>query len=316
MKSHSLTHVSNGALLQRLSEQVAVGRRGTAEVVALIAEIQKRRLYAAAGFPSMHVYCIEKLGFSEDEADRRIQAARAARRFPIILDLLADGRVHLTGVRLLRPYLTPVTANSLLRASIHKTRKEIEQLLADRFPRPDVPSRVVVVAQAGAEPVNSANGTQPVPMPMDESISPAPERMKPLENLESSDPKVLGTTPDSPTPPPTSPPMPPPRVAPLGTERYSLQLTMTRPTHDLLRRAQELLDPQVPAGDLDTVLRRGLELLVAQLEKRKLAATSRPSKRAPRPSANPRYIPARVRRAVAKRDGNRCAFVGDGGRRC
>ena len=116
MKSYSLTHLSNGELLETLREKVALGRRGTAEVVALIAETEKRRLYAPAGFASMFVYCVEKLGFSEDEAHRRIQAARVARRFPVILELVADGRLHLTGVRLLKPYLTPATANSLLRA--------------------------------------------------------------------------------------------------------------------------------------------------------------------------------------------------------
>src|SRR5215831_7401044 len=136
MTRYSVGHLSSGVLLQELYGEVGLGRRSTARVLALIAEVRKRKLYGEAGYSSMHTFCIGRLGLSEDEADRRIQAARAAQRFPIIFELVADGRLHLTGVRLLRPHLTPATVNSLLRASIHKTRKQIEQLIADRFPRP------------------------------------------------------------------------------------------------------------------------------------------------------------------------------------
>src|SRR5262249_57827801 len=59
-----------------------------------------------------------------------------------------------------------------------------------------------------------------------------------------------------------------------------------------------------------------LQLRVAQLEKRKFAATARPHKTHSRPSKNPRHIPAHVKRAVRERDGDRCTFVSDSGQRC
>ncbi|MBI5709717.1 MAG: hypothetical protein HZC42_05330, partial [Candidatus Eisenbacteria bacterium] len=79
-----------------------------------------------------------------------------------------------------------------------------------------------------------------------------------------------------------------------------------------------LLGHQLPSGDLARVLDRALEALIEQLERRKFAATSKPRpRRAPRrASANPRYIPAEVKRAVWERDGGRCTFVGDTGHRC
>jgi 5-methylcytosine-specific restriction endonuclease McrA len=70
----------------------------------------------------------------------------------------------------------------------------------------------------------------------------------------------------------------------------------------------------VPPGDLDSVFRMGLELLVAKLERQKFAATDKP--RVGKPSKSPRNIPAHVKRAVWQRDGGRCTFVGDGGHRC
>ena len=53
----------------------------------------------ARAIRSLFVYCRDALGMSEGEAYNRIEVARAARRFPVVLDMLSDGRVHLTAVR-------------------------------------------------------------------------------------------------------------------------------------------------------------------------------------------------------------------------
>src|SRR6185503_3920363 len=94
----------------------------TALIVAHIAEFIARRLYLEDGYASMYDYCVGELKMSEDVACRRIRAARAARRFPQILDALADGRIHLTGISLLAPRLTEENAAELLAASVHKTK--------------------------------------------------------------------------------------------------------------------------------------------------------------------------------------------------
>jgi len=91
---------------------------------------------------------------------------------------------------------------------------------------------------------------------------------------------------------------------------------MSQELHDKLRHAQELLSHQVPSGDIAGVLERALDVLIAGLEKRKFAATDRPRHAQRRPSTNPRYVPADVKRSVWERDGGRCTFVSEGGRRC
>lgn len=111
---------------------------------------------------------------------------------------------------------------------------------------------------------------------------------------------------------------PPAKTKPLTPERHSLQLTMTKETHDKLRRAQALLGHQISSGDISAVLDRALDVLIDKLEKRKLAATDKP-RSSERPSdrePHRRYIPADVRRAVRKRDGDRCTFVSEAGHRC
>ena len=71
-----------------------------------------------------------------------IRAGRTARKFPAIFGALADGRLHLTAVILLMPHLTAETAAELLTAAANKSKAEIKQLLAERDPRPDIPTRV------------------------------------------------------------------------------------------------------------------------------------------------------------------------------
>jgi hypothetical protein len=56
-----------------------------------LGELDARRLYLGEGCASLFAYCTQTLRLSEHAAYHRIEAARAARLFPIILDLVADG---------------------------------------------------------------------------------------------------------------------------------------------------------------------------------------------------------------------------------
>src|SRR5262245_59130830 len=105
MSSHSLSHLSDTTVRNRLTALVAADRTATAEILTHLAEYDARRLYAEDGYSSTFVYCVRRLRFSEDMAFKRIRAARVARRFPIVLEAVADGRLHLTAVVLLKPHL-------------------------------------------------------------------------------------------------------------------------------------------------------------------------------------------------------------------
>ncbi len=270
MKSYSLSHLADHVLLRDLTALLSRERTAAAALLAHLAEVDARKLYLPAAYPSMYAWCVGELHLSEDAASKRIHAARAASRFPAIFSALADGRLHLSAVVLLAPHLTEETADELLAAASHKTKAEIEMLLVQRFPRPDVPTLV----QALAAPLS---GEQHAPGHVE-------------------------------------PPTPRARVAPLSPERFALQVTIGQGTYDKLRRAQELLGHAVPSGDVAQVLDRALDALLAQLERRKCSATSRPGPR--RRSESVRHVPADVRRKVWQRDGGQCTFVSDRGRRC
>jgi len=107
-------------LLRRLAELTQQSRRAECDLVAHIGEVDARRLYAREALPSMFAYCTDVLHLSEAEAYLRIEAARASRRFPAILEMLRDGRLHLSGIARLAPHLTAVNSDEVLnRAFVH-----------------------------------------------------------------------------------------------------------------------------------------------------------------------------------------------------
>jgi 5-methylcytosine-specific restriction endonuclease McrA len=299
----SAPYLSNDALDRELAAVVAREDTATAVVLDHIAEYDARRLYRPAGYPSMFAYCVGKLRRSEEAAYKRIRAARVARRFPAIFDAVADGRLHLTGVVLLAPHLTEHTAEELMAAASHKTAKEIEQLLAERFPRPDIPALV----RALPEQPSALAGDSTAPGPTSE-LALRPVAAEPA-------PAQLALRPvQAPSVPPTTSARS--SLKPLAPQRFAVQFTMSQSAHDKLRYVQELLSHQMPTGDIAQVFERALDALIPELEKQKFAATSRPRRRATRPGADPRHIPAAIQRAVWERDGGQCTFVSQDGHRC
>src|SRR5258706_174093 len=198
-EKRSLQSIPDDELLRRLTELMGQSRRCEADIVAHIAEVDERRLYAREAFPSMFAYCMDVLHLSEAEAYLRIAAARASREHPVLLTVLGDGRLDLTAIGKLAPHL------------------------------------------------------------------------------------------------------------PRGNRAR------------LLERLKALVGSKVPGGDLAVVIEQAVTEKLERLEARRFART-----RAPRtlgghphdPSPSSRHIPAAVRRAVYERDGGRCRYLDNSGRRC
>src|SRR5262245_39950669 len=136
-----LAQVSDEALVVELQGLVSRSSRTEARIVAHLAELETRRLHLK-GAESLFAYCLKKLGLSQNEAHYRICAARLARKYPIIFELLDQRRVHLTALSLIRYYITDENHLELLDAIAGKTKEQILRLLAGRAPRPDAVSRI------------------------------------------------------------------------------------------------------------------------------------------------------------------------------
>ena len=291
MPGHSLSLLSDQELLRDLAVLVARDRTTTAALLAHLAEVDARRLYLPAAYPSMYLYCVCELGLSEDSALKRIQAARIARQFPVLFDALGEGRLHLSGVCLLAPCLTAENVDELVAAAAHKTKSEIKLLLAQRFPQSEMLALVQPIPASPPEP-----DEQPAP---GQVAAHAPERVGALTLAPGQVESVAARQ----------------KVAPVAPQRFLVQFTIGQDTHDKLRYAQELLSHQIPSGDLAAVLDRALDLLIPKLERGKFAATCKPHP-SPRPTGSARHVPAQVKRAVWERDGGQCTFVSPAGQRC
>ena len=139
---NKLKSLSDDELLARLSDVSKQSRRVEMVLVAHIAEVDRRRLYAREALPSMFRYCTDVLHLSEAAAYRRIRAARLSRKYPVVLTMLEDGRIHLCGLALLSKHLTDANYEDVLARATHKTKREIEELVAELAPKPAVPSTI------------------------------------------------------------------------------------------------------------------------------------------------------------------------------
>ena len=86
------THLTDSQLIEEVKRCARGERVATALLVAHLAEMDARSLHLGLGFPSLFAYCLEVLRLSESATCKRIDVARAARRYPVILERLVEGR--------------------------------------------------------------------------------------------------------------------------------------------------------------------------------------------------------------------------------
>ena len=294
----SLRRLSDTELVARVKDIASRERADTVLLVAHLAELDTRDVHLRAGHGSLFAYCRGVLALSEQEAYNRIAVARAARRFPVVLEMLEAGAVNLTTVKLLGPLLTPENHRAALESAIGKSKLQVEELAARLWPKPDARSFVrrlpAPSRPAGALEAQVPGGARPLP---------------------SSLPTGASTPAVTTAPAPWPARGPSADVTPLAPDRYKVQVTISGETLEKLRLAKDLLRHAVPTGDEAVILDRALTALLVALAQRKFAAADKP-----RPSGGgtpgSRHIPAEVKRAVWLRDLGRCAFVGTNGRRC
>ena len=267
----------NDALLERAQVLASVTHETTAELVAHLGAIDARELYLGLGYSSMFAYCRDVLRFSEGGSYNRIEAARAARRFPVIIGLLAEGAVNLTTVRLLSPHLTVDNHARVLADARFRSRRQVEEMVAGFAPKPAPAASLRRRPSAGVLPLAAA-----------------------------STPAALPVTPAAGAPPRT--------VTPLAPDTYRLTVSMSGTTRELWDRLRELVDGD-DAAVLARVIQAALPVLQRQRVGTTAPAKAAPATRGTS-TTHSRHIPAAVRREVYVRDAGTCAYVGWGGHRC
>lgn len=337
----SLSHVSDDDLIEGLRALVGAHRRTTAEIVAHLAEMDARRLYAEKGYSSLFAYCVQELSFSEDEACRRIEAARLMRRFPVIHGLLERGTLSLTVLGLLKPHLTDENHEKLLAGVSGANVRRAKEWLARRFPQPDVASTIRKLPERNAPApstmisIQGHTSTQMRGSNRDADGSAAPVGDELPDDTNATDAPALGLhlphdaklaqSSESGSPPASTritqgragaPPQQQRavRIEPLSRDRFVVRLTADRSLKDKLELARDLMLHRNPSGDLAVVIERGLDLLIAEIEKTKFGQSARPQKK--HRNSRRGHVGAATRREVTARDGIQCSFVAPDGQRC
>jgi hypothetical protein len=292
--------LSSSQLLSATRELVQRSRGAEADLLEHLGEIDERKLYLGGPHPTMFIFCVSEYGFSEDVAYQRLTLARAARRLPAILDALRSGRVHLTGLRLLAPHLTAENVAAVLAEATGKSTRQIEELVARLAPKPPVPTVIRKVpaqvtpetpppslfetAATAASPQDSSPATEWGPAPATAAVPRRDEQRAVIK--------------------------------PLAEETFKFQFTASRACRDKLRQAQDLLRHRVPDGDVGTIMEKALEVLIERVTKERFAEVRKPRRTAAEPISGSRHIPNAIQREVFERDGGRCTFTDEQGRRC
>ena len=230
------TSLSDEELVSRIASLCLEGRRLVARLIVHLIEVEDRALDKKSACSSMWEFCTERLKMSEGETSRRLNAARLVRRLPSVLGRLERGEVHVSALRQLGPYLSEENVDAVLDEAKGKTRSQLDEMIACRFPRPNAPT---VERPAVASMRTGAAGVAPLPLLANAPACPA-------------------------------------RIEPLSAAGVLVQMTMTAEGYADLKRAKELLGHCIPDGDTVKVIQRALRTLVEDLEKARRAKTSRP----------------------------------------
>ena len=284
LQSHiqQIQGLDDDSLLRSLKRHVGSSNRLNALVLAHLAEVDARGAYRQWACDTLAAYCVYELRLSEDEAQRRCRAARVARQFPVLFEMLADASIHLTGIVLLAPYLTAENHREVLARARYRRKREIELLVAELAPARDVPALIEPLsARVGApqrggwaafaesragwvRELVSGDGPRQAPSVPDDWH----EELVGRQELDAEDASAPARREVEPQPPPAS-------VAAPAATRYKVQFTADQAYVDLLEQARALLWHRLPSGDLAQLQRLALEALVEKLVCRKYGAGAR-----------------------------------------
>jgi hypothetical protein len=304
--------LSDAELLANTRGLIGRSNQVLAALLAHLGEVEARGLHRTRACSSLYAYCIYELRLSEDEAVRRVAAARLVRRFPELLDAVAAGELHLTGLLMLGPHLTRENLRYVMARAKHRTKKEIAKLVRILDPLPAVPARIEALGPAlpGAAPSNPTWADQIASFCPVRELQPGDRPSDWVQSGELSAPARQEVKLERP---------PERQEAKLEQPlRYKVQFTATEEHINLVERAAALLSNRGEQNGIEAIHLRALRALVETLEKRRYGAPEKDSTEPPKPagSSPSRHIPARIRRSVFERDGARCAHVDAAGQRC
>ncbi len=302
---HSLKGLSDRELINRLRNLVKKEQTSTIEILAHLAEVDRRDLYVGYGYSSLSEYCVSHLGYGESSAWRRVSAARVVKNFPEVSDLLKKDQLTFSGVILLTGALRPENKTELLSRVAGKTQSQIERIVAEYKPPKQISDQArptMVIKAAKTEDTAGAGA--------------------PRESADASPSAKLGKIPlrcEGENHPPQAA-----RRAVVLQRMYDIRFAGDEELMELMAWMKTHLSNRYPrgAGYLEMIkyamnyVREREDLAKrAKWRKRGEKGQQRPAKAASK-APDSRHISAREKEKVWIRDKGRCTYVGSSGKRC
>ena len=282
----SLKNYSDKELVHRLRELVHKEQDLTLEILPFLAEVGSRGLYLCKGYGSLYEYCKNELGYTDASAWRRVRAALAIQRCPGTLAALSQKRVTMCALGRVYKFITP----AILEKICDKSQVEIELIAAVYDAKGAAPdkTRVIMVPKA------KSPGGNLVPVCRGTDEADAGELRSEVtagNDLEFE-------------------------------KKWKVEGVISSRVKDKLDRCKTLLSNKYPNGvDYDTLFDELTEVFLERQEperrvERRESAKKQRGASVATSGTRTRHIARRTKDEVWKRDGGRCAFVGENGRRC
>jgi len=298
------------ALLRR--EHAALG-----EFLVALADFDRRRLWVDLGYTSLFYFLHRELRLSKAAAQYRKVAAELLQRIPAVVEPLRDGRLCLTSIVEAAKVVTPENFGTVLPRFFGLSRREAMEIVAELQPHPAPPRRTVVTSPraAPARVASAAGLTADTPAGACAKVAAgSPDELTLSETTVprgaaggfrgaagSPDELTLGEVTRAPAAVPR-----PAEIVPLTAQERRIHVTVSARFLRKLEDAAAMLSQALPGATSEAILEAGLDLLLAQAEKRR-GVVEKPRK-SPRP-AKADHIPAHVKRAVWARDGGKCQWA-------
>jgi hypothetical protein len=231
-----------------------------AALLVHLAEVEARGVHRARRCASLYAYCIYELRFSEDAAARRSSAARLVKEFPLLFDAIANGELHLTGLLMLGPHLTPENHVEVLARAKFRTKKELARLVRELNPLPEVPDLIEplgLTLRLATQNPSWETYVQSLCPPVRELVPGERPRDWANDGFAGSDApqvEVTDLTVAEPSATALARELLPPKPAELppvtGPQQYQMQFSTTEEHVQLVERAKALLAREQPSAAL------------------------------------------------------------------
>ncbi len=313
----SLEGLSTEALTNSAEKLVRAEKRNVALLIAHIAEMSRRKTYLECGYKNLFDYCVKRLRLSEGSVALRIQVANVSRRFPQLLQSLAQNRISLTVAGHLAPHLREDNVEKLLSDCAGMTKRAVDEYLVALRPKPVFHPSI---------------RKRPSPVENREQARPEGQQETMREREQSKPPCPSPSVEEEQRPRLASPSSN--LLEPARPDTFNFRFSADKNFKAKFERLAEVLGVENPLKHMAEILERAVDISLEKkdpkrkrerrLERQRAKAAprgeSRPDEISTRPErkdrAESRYIPSEVRERVFERAGYQCQYRSADGTRC